>query len=454
VPVDEPTPEMLTSWDCEYVWHPFTPMQAYRDEHTPVIVSGEGFHLIDATGNRYLDGNSSLWCNVHGHRVDRIDEAIQQQLAQLAHSTLLGLGNAPSIRLAQQLVSRTPVGLNKVFYSDSGATAVEVALKIAFQYHQQNGAPQRDRFLCLSEAYHGDTIGSVSVGGIDLFHGKYGPLLFPTIQLPTPVAYRFPKTCTAESYLAFCYDQLEQTIVEQHERIAGFVIEPLVQGAAGILVHPEGYLKRVRELTAEYNIPLIADEVAVGFGRTGTLFACEQETVTPDILCLAKGITGGYLPLAATLVTDDIYDGFLGEAAAGRTFYHGHTYTGNPLGCAAALASLQLFDEHQVLDNVQQTSSLLTGRLTELESHPHVGEVRQSGLMTGIELVADRASKQPFPVASQMGHRVTLAARKRGVITRPLGDVIVLMPAPAMPAECIEELCDVVFTAIDEVTQA
>jgi adenosylmethionine-8-amino-7-oxononanoate aminotransferase len=445
--------EGLRRWDNAYVWHPFTPMQAYREENAPIVESGEGFFLIDVEGRRYLDGISSLWCNVHGHRVAEIDAAIREQLERVAHTTLLGLSSPPSIELARRLVERAPAGLNKVFYSDNGATAVEVALKMAFQYHVQKGESpgRRDRFLCLGGAYHGDTIGSVSVGGIDLFHSVYGGLLFETVRIPPPVAYRVPAGYSAETYLDHCYRELERVIVENRARAAALVIEPLVQGAAGILVHPRGYLRRVRELTAAHGIALIADEVAVGFGRTGTLFACEQEGVVPDILCVAKGITGGYLPLAATLTTDAIYEAFLGDPAAGRTFYHGHTYTGNALGCAAALASLELIEKKDVLGNVARNSESVRGRLEGLGEQPHVGEVRQRGVMVGIELVDDKVTKRAYPPERRMGHRVTLAARRRGVILRPLGDVVVLMPAQGMPGELVERLCDVAAESIAEV---
>jgi adenosylmethionine-8-amino-7-oxononanoate aminotransferase len=444
----------LRSWDNEHVWHPFSPMQAYCAEAVPIVVDADGFFLIDVDGNRYLDGYSSLWCNVHGHRVPEIDAAIRGQLDHVAHCTLLGAANVPSIELARELVDRTPAGLNKVFYSDSGATAVEIALKIAYQYHvQKPDAPgKRDLFIGLGEAYHGDTIGSVSVGGMPLFHATYRDLLFETMKVPPPVAFRIPPDESAESYLADRYAELERVIARNHRRIAAFIIEPLVQGAAGILVHPPGYLKRVRELTAQYGILLIADEVAVGFGRTGTMFACQQEDVSPDLMCLAKGISGGYLPLAATLTTDAVYNAFLGRPAKGNTFYHGHTYTGNPLGCAAALASLQLFDQNQLLDNIRVNSERLQRRLDELRLHPHVGEIRQKGIMVGIELVRDRDGNVPYPAERRIGHRATLAARKQGVMIRPLGDVVVLMPAPAMPGELIDLLCDVVIASIDEVT--
>lgn len=439
------------TWDNEHVWHPFCPMQEYRNEAAPTIVSGNGFFLTDAEGREYLDGNSSLWCNVHGHRVPEIDAALRDQLDRIAHSTLLGLSSPPAAELAHQLVRRSPESLTKVFYSDSGATSVEVALKLAYQFHLQRRdrpARRRDLFISLSQAYHGDTVGSVSVGGIQLFHGLYGGLLFETVQVPAPVALRVPAGHTPQSYLAWCQKELERVIREYADRAVAFVIEPLVQGAAGILVHPPGYLRRVRQLTREYDIPLIADEVAVGFGRTGTLFACEQEQVEPDFLCLAKGISGGYLPLAATLTTERIYDAFLGAPSDGRTFFHGHTYTGNALACAAALASLELFERNALLESLPAKIGRLATRLSELNDHPHVAEIRQCGLMAGIELVADRPSLTAFPAESRVGHRVTLAARRHGLITRPLGDTLIVMPAPGMPIKLIDTLCDRLFAAL------
>ncbi|HXY35672.1 MAG TPA: adenosylmethionine--8-amino-7-oxononanoate transaminase [Planctomycetaceae bacterium] len=447
---------LLREWDNQFVWHPFTPMLAYRDEGAPIIEAADGFFLIDIEGRRYLDGISSLWCNVHGHRVPQIDRAIREQLDRVSHTTLLGLSSVPSIELASELVARAPRGLSKVFYSDSGATSVEVALKIAYQYHAQKAgapvAPRRDRFLCLGSAYHGDTLGTVSVGGIPQFHSAYRDLLFKTVTVPSPVAFRTPRGFTAAAYLDHCLAEMERLIVENRDRAAGFVIEPLVQGAAGMLVHPPGYLARVRKLTREHGILLIADEVAVGFGRTGTFFACEQENVCPDLLCVAKGLSGGYLPLAATLATDEIYDAFLAPPHEGKTFFHGHTYTGNALACAAALASLQLFDANRVLDNVRANARRIAERLVALKNSPVVGEIRQKGTMVGIELVRDRATVEPFPAALRMGHQVTLAARKRGVIIRPLGDVVVLMPAPGMPGDLVDRLCDVAMESIEEAT--
>ncbi len=446
--------------DNAHVWHPFCQMQDFVTDEAPIIASAEGFELIDVEGRRYLDGVSSLWCNVHGHRVPKIDEAIRQQLDRVAHSTLLGLSNVPSIELAQRLIeaashlssSAEDAPLTKVFYSDDGATAVEVALKLAYQFHRQKPQPEaRDLFVGLSAAYHGDTVGTVSVGNIDTFHRSYERLLFPTLRVPSPTTYRVPIGFEASSWHEHCFAELERTLAENADHIAAFIIEPLVQAAAGIIVHPEGYLRRVRELTKRHGILLIADEVAVGFGRTGTMFACEQESVVPDFLCLSKGITGGYLPLAATLTTDEIYAAFLGEPSSGRTFFHGHTYTGNPLGCAAATASLDLFDQNQVLDNVAECSSLLARRLEEIQDWPHVGDIRQKGILVGIELVADKATQQPFAPAQRIGHQVTLEARKRGLFTRSLGDVITIVPAPAMPPELVNRLCDDLFESLRSV---
>lgn len=447
-----PTANLLRQWDHEHVWHPFAPMSSYRAEAPPIIERADGFDLIDVEGNRYLDGFSSLWCNVHGHRVPEIDQAIREQLDCVAHSTLLGHAQVRSIELAKALVDRAPKGLTKVFYSDSGATAVEAAIKIAFQYQRQRpgGSDRRNLFVTIGNAYHGDTIGAVSVGAIDLFHGVYGPLLFSTIQIPSPVTFRVAAGFTEESYLVHCRSELVRVLDEHRDRIAGVIMEPLVQGAAGILVHPPGFLRFVREETAARDVLLIADEVAVGFGRTGTLFACEREEVVPDLMCLGKGITGGYLPLAATIATDRIFEAFLGDPWENRTFFHGHTYTGNALACAAALASLELFEKQKLLDNVATLGSVIDAELAEAGSMRHVGEIRRSGVMVGIELVADRATKEPFPAPRRMGHAVTLAARRHGVMIRPLGDVVVLMPAPAMPADLVRKLCRVTIDSLKE----
>jgi adenosylmethionine-8-amino-7-oxononanoate aminotransferase len=448
-----PTTAELRHWDVSHVWHPFTPMLEYAEEITPIIVGGQGFELEDSDGRHYLDGTSSLWCNIHGHRVPQLDKALKDQIDRISHSTLLGLANGPSAELARDLVTRVPAGLNHVFYSDDGATAVEAALKMAFQYHAHRGAdPQRKNlFVSLGDAYHGDTIGAVSLGGIAAFHRVFGSLLFQSLKVPTPGAYRLPQGMSREQYLAYCDQTLEQTLAEHHERIAGFIIEPLVQGAAGMLIHPAGYLKRVRELTAQYGIPLIADEVFVGFGRTGTMFACEQESVVPDLLCIAKGLTGGYLPLAVTLATDEIYNAFLDVPSAGKTFYHGHTYTGNQLGCAVAIASCRLMDTNRVLENVAVNQRIMQDWAERFRDHPNVGDIRQCGVILALELVQDRNLQTPFPAAARIGHRITLAAMQQDVLIRPVGDVLVVMPAPAMPQSILQRLLTATEQAINEV---
>jgi adenosylmethionine-8-amino-7-oxononanoate aminotransferase len=429
--------DTLVHWDREHLWHPFTQMQGFREEELLIITHGEGAHLYDFQGRRYLDGVSSLWANVHGHCRPELDRAVREQLAQVAHSTLLGIAHPPAIVLARRLAEITPPGLNKVFYSDSGSTAVEVALKMAFQYWQLRGFPQKQRFLKLSGAYHGDTLGAVSVGGIALFHDIFQPLLFETLEAPAPYCYRCPeeKDCQEQ-----CLKRLEELVAAHHQELAALILEPVMQGAGGMIPQPSGYLARVREVTRRHNVLLIADEVATGFGRTGSMFACEQEGVSPDLLCLAKGITGGYLPLAATLATDEIYRAFWGEFYEFKAFFHGHTYAGNPLAAAAGVASLEVFEKEEVIKSLPPKIEKLSRLLAEMKEHPHVGDIRQRGLMAGIELVRDRDTREPFPPGRRTGHRVILEARKRGVILRPLGDVLVLMPPLCIADEELEEL--------------
>jgi adenosylmethionine-8-amino-7-oxononanoate aminotransferase len=572
------------SWrerDRRVLWHPFTQQLGWQDEDFPVIASAEGVHLVDVDGRRYLDGVSSLWCNVHGHRVPALDDAIRAQLDRLAHSTMLGLSHPPAIALAERLVRLAPPGLTRVFYSDSGSEAMEIALKIAYQFWQQvepggrglqpptpagrdqpasargfggsaeapsmlhegeggkapptpeaffsaleiaidpalaaavaalddatlaralagcpaplaarvfrqvptprsldvrrrlgrhggdaasvaaarrallerlgaaapapAGSPRARRtrepkrkqtFLTFGEAYHGDTIGSVSLGGIDLFHAVYGPLLFRSVRAPSPAA---PGALAA----------VEALFERHHDTLAAAVVEPLIQGAAGMLVQPDGFLRRLRALCDAHDVLLLCDEVATGFGRTGTMFACEQEGVTPDLMAVAKGLTGGYLPLAATLATGEIYDAFLGAPAEKKTFFHGHTYTGNPLACAAALANLDVFEREQVIAGLPPKIAAFAEGLARFAEHPHVREVRRRGLMAGIELVKDKAGGAPYDDAERKGHQVTLAARARGVLIRPLGNVVVLMPPLAMTTGDLRRLLDATFDALDAAT--
>jgi adenosylmethionine---8-amino-7-oxononanoate aminotransferase len=418
----------LVAADRAHLWHPFTQQQGWIEEEPLIVDRAEGTDLIDVQGRRYIDGVSSLWCNVHGHGHPRIDAAVRDQLGRVAHSTMLGLSHRPGIELARQLVELAPPGLTRVFYSDSGSTATEIALKMAFQYWRQRGEERRTKFVSLRMAYHGDTIGSVSVGGIDLFHSLYRPLLFDSLHAePGDPA------------------DMERLLSEHEGEVAAVIMEPLVQGAAGMLVHPEGYLSAVRELCDRYGVLLILDEVATGFGRTGRMFACEHEGVAPDLLCLAKGITGGYLPLAATLATEGIYEGFLGRFDEFRTFFHGHTYTGNPLACAAALATLEVFAEERTLDRLVRKIELLEQLLEPIAAHPEVREIRRRGFMTGIEL-----AEHPLP--ARMGHRVTQEARRRGAVIRPLGDVVVLMPPLGISAGELTRLVAITAEAIDAAT--
>jgi len=443
--------ERLLALDRAHVWHPFTQMAVWPSDDPLIIERAEGNELIDDLGRRYLDGVSSLWCNVHGHRKREIDDAVQAQLDRVAHSTLLGLASVPSIELAEALVRIAPQGLSRVFYSDSGSTAVEVALKMAYQYWQQRGRPEKTRFAALTEAYHGDTVGSVSVGGMELFHGIFRGLLFEVERLPSPTPYHWTGGGDA---LAGALRAAERLLEEKGSTLAAVVIEPLVQGAAGMWMHPPGYLRAMAELCRKHEVLLVCDEVATGFGRTGTMFAVEQEDVRPDFLCLAKGLSGGYVPLAATLTTDRIYEAFLGEFASARTFFHGHTFTGNPLACAAALASLRLFETERVLERVRRTAEVLRPKLAAIAELERVGDVRQRGLMVGIELVRDRRTKEPYAYAERIGHRVCLALRKRGILLRPLGPVVVMMPPLSLTEAEAVRLGDAVREAIVEVTQA
>jgi adenosylmethionine-8-amino-7-oxononanoate aminotransferase len=441
--------------DTTRLWHPFTQMQDYSRSVPLIIEHGAGSYLYATDGKKYIDGVSSLWVTVHGHRKKQIDDAIIAQVGKICHSTLLGLSNMPAIELAEKLITLAPEGLTKVFYSDSGSTAVEIALKIAYQYWQQTSraTKKKKKFISLTNAYHGDTIGAVSVGGIDLFHEIYRPLLFKTFKAQSPYCYRCPYNKKPSSCGLHCLNSLEDILRTRHGETAAFIMEPMVQGAAGMIVFPKGYCSGTRELCSRYNVLCIADEVATGFGRTGCMFACEHENVRPDIMAIAKGITGGTLPLAATLATDEVYSAFLGDAHECRTFYHGHTYTGNPVACAAACANLDIFRKEKVLSRLQPKIRQLWCRLEELKGFKHVGQVRQCGFMVGIELVADRKTKKAYPAQERIGHRVILEARKHGVIIRPLGDVIVLMPPLSIREKEIDTLCSVVFDAIRTVTE-
>jgi len=441
------TPETLHKWDFEHVWHPFTQASEWEAAGEPLIIeAAEGRTLIDVHGNRYLDGISSLWTNVHGHQHPAMNQAIIDQLGRIAHSTLLGQAGVPSIVLAKRLatllerIEGPESALTRTFYSDSGSTSVEVALKMAFQYHQQTGDTGRARFAALSEAYHGDTIGSVSVGGIDLFHEIYRPMLFDAVRIPAP-------DHATEEEEAPCIEAARRLFADHGSELAALIVEPLVQGAAGMRMHSPHFLRTIIDMAREAGALVICDEVAVGFGRTGTMFAMEQVGCRPDIICLAKGISGGYLPLAATVVSDTVYEAFRGPYTDFRTLFHGHTYTGNALACAAALASLDVFAEERVVEGLPAKISALSSALGALPQ-AHIKEIRQKGMMSAAVLRHDRGS------SARVGHAVCMAARGHGVVVRPLGDSIILMPPLAMTEAEIAQLGRAVGAAINDVLGA
>ena len=420
----DPDVETLRAWDRAHLWHPFTAQADWAASEPLIIDRGEGAYLFDTEGRRYLDGVGSLWCNVHGHRHPALDAAVREQLDRVAHSTLLGVTHAPAIQLARKLVELSPPGLTRVFFSDDGATAVEVALKMAFQYWHQatEPEPRRTRFLALGGAYHGDTLGDVSIGGVDRFHAMFSPLLFPALRAPIPYCYRCPLGLTRPSCETACLAEVDRILEAHPGEVAAVVVEPLVQGAAGIIVQPEGYLRGLREITRRRGTLLIADEVAVGFGKTGRMFACESAGITPDFLCLAKGLSGGYLPIAATLTTETVYSAFHATTADDRTFQHGHTFGGNPLGAAVSLACLRVFEEEDTIAGLVPKIDLLRRRLADFAELPHVGDVRQCGLIAGIELVADRATRRPFEPGLQLGATICHECRDDGLLIRPIGD--------------------------------
>ncbi len=442
----------LADADHRHLWHPFTQMQAWLADEPLIIERGEGNYLIDARGRRYLDGVSSLWCNIHGHRKARLDQALHDQIEKIAHSTMLGLANTPAIELAAALTAVVPKGLSRIFYSDSGAEAVEVALRIAAQYWQLAGQPKRTLFVTLEEAYHGDTIGSASLGYSEPFHRHIRPLLFRTVKTPPPHVFRFHQRI-APAAADEAALKAAAKIFEQHvKEAAALVIEPLMQGAAGMWPHSAAYLRSIVEMARAAGALVIADEVATGFGRTGAMFACEHAAINPDLLCLGKGITGGYLPLAATIATERIFEAFLGRPEEFRAFYYGHTYTGNPLATAVALANLEVFRDEQVIEAIQPKIELLRSALqSRFGRHPKVADIRQWGLMAGVELMQSPQARQAFPYAAQTGARIAKAARKAGVLIRPLGDVMVFMPPLSVTPSEIEMLVDAVFEATCEI---
>ena len=450
----QPSTKQLRDWDRTYLWHPFTQMREWEQEEPLIIERGKGSYVIDTDGKKYLDGTSSIWVNLHGHRHPVLDRAIKRQLDQIAHSSLFGISNLPAIQLAQALIRIAPKGLTRVFYSDDGSTAVEIALKMAIQYWQQRRpeAGPKQSFVHLKLAYHGDTVGAVSVGNIDLYHSRFKSLLFPTLEADPPYCYRCPINLTYPSCHMACLEPIERILKEHHRELAGFIIEPLVQAAAGMLPSPPGYLKRIRELCTTYDVLLIADEVATGFGRTGKMFACQHEGITPDLMAISKGLTGGYMPLAATLTTHEIYQAFLGPYEDFKTFFHGHSYTGNPLGCAVALANLDVFKKEKTLSRLQPKIKAMARLLRPLQRLPQVGDMRQRGFIAALELVKDKNTKNAFPLEARIGHKVAMEARHRGLLLRPIGNVIILMPPLSTSLPELRRMVDILRASIESLT--
>lgn len=431
----------IKSYDLDYLWHPFTQMKEYGEDEPLVIEGSDGVYLIDSEGKRYIDGVSSLWVNIHGHKVKKIDAAIKKQIDKISHSTLLGVTNPPASILAKKLIDIAPKGLKKVFYSGDGASAVEVALKMAFQYWLLKDKPAKQKFVCLKDGYHGDTLGAVSVGGIDLFHSTYKPLLFKSFQISS-------------------YDSSDETIKEledllsrKSDEIAALIIEPYVQTAGGIKVARKGYLIDVRRICDKYNILLLVDEVATGFGRTGEMFACNHDGITPDILILGKGLTSGYLPLSATITTQDIFDTFLGDYDELKTFFHGHSYSGNPLSCATAIANLEIFDEEKTISTIKASIRILDDQLKEFKGLKHVSDIRSKGLMAGIDLQKDPKKNIPYQLNERIGKKVCDMARYEGVLIRPLGDTIVIMPPVSIKEKELKKLTKSIYKCIKIVTE-
>ncbi len=449
--------ETLVAWDKRYLWHPFTQMQDWLTEDVVIIERGEGCYLIDTAGNRYIDGTASMWTNVHGHNHPELNTALKAQLDKISHTTLLGYSNIPAIQLAQKLVEITPAGLNKVFYSDNGSTAVEIALKMAYQYWQHKGEPQRKLFIHFDNAYHGDTIGAMSVGGIDSFHTTFDSLLFKGIRVSAPETYRSTRYTDTSgnntNVKTRWLNAVEAALSENAGQVAGIILEPLIQGAGGMLVAPKGFLKALAVLAKRWETLLIVDEVMTGFGRTGKMWACEHEDVTPDILCTAKGLAAGYLPLAATLTTDDIYNAFLGEYRDLKTFFHGHTFTGNPLACAVALENIAIFERENLISQLQPTLEHFRNRLQDFYALPHVGDVRVCGFAAGVELMKNPDTHTPYPFEEKVGIRVCKEALARGAMLRPLVNTIVLMPPLQISISTVDTLLDIAYSSIAVITE-
>ncbi|MDK2820184.1 MAG: adenosylmethionine---8-amino-7-oxononanoate aminotransferase [Clostridia bacterium] len=437
--------------DLQYIWHPCSQMKDYEDFPPIVIERGEGPYLYDIEGNSYLDAVSSWWVNLFGHSNKRINEAIRKQCEQLEHVIFANFSHKPAIELAERIVNITPEGLNKVFFSDNGSSAVEVALKLSYQYHQQLGHEKKTKFVSITDAYHGETLGALAVGDLDLYSLIFEKLMMSTYRTKGPDCYRCPYGQTRENCSAECFEGMEKLFEEHHEEICGVIIEPLIQCAAGMKIYPPIYLKKLRDLCTEYKVHFIADEIAVGFGRTGKMFACEHAGISPDIMCVSKGLTAGYLPLALTLVTDEIYEAFYDDYTKLKAFMHSHSYTGNPITCSVANETLNIFRDENVLEKNQEKSRFINQLVREkAKNHPYIGEFRQLGMVGALELVEDKKTKKGFDWKKRVGYNIYRKAVPKGVLLRPLGNVIYFMPPYVVEEKDIELMVNTAFDCINE----
>lgn len=444
------------SWmqrDLAVLWHPCTQMKDHEQLPLIPIRRGEGVWLEDFDGKRYLDAVSSWWVNVFGHANPRINQRIKDQVDQLEHVMLAGFSHQPVVELSERLVALTPDGLERVFYTDNGSTGIEVALKMSFHYWRNSGRERKQRFVTLTNSYHGETVAAMSVGDVALFTDTYKPMLLDTFKVPSPDCYLRPEGVSWEEHSRQMFAHMEQTLAEYHRDIAAVIVEPLIQGAGGMRMYHPIYLKLLREACDRYEVHLIHDEIAVGFGRTGTMFACEQAGITPDFLCLSKALTGGYLPMAAVLTTDRLYQAFYDDYSTLRAFLHSHTYTGNPLACAAALATLDIFAEDNVIEANKALAARMASATAHLAEHPHVAEVRQTGMALAIEMVQDKPSRTSYPWQERRGLKVYQHALERGALLRPLGSVVYFLPPYCITEEQIDFLAAVASEGIDIATR-
>lgn len=439
--------------DLSVVWHPCTQMQDHEWLPLVPVRRGEGVWLEDFEGHRYLDAISSWWVNLFGHANPRINKCVARQLDTLEHVMLAGFSHEPAVTLAERLLDITPPGLARCFYADSGSAAVEIALKMSFHYWQNSGKPDKHRFMCLTNSYHGETLGALAVGDVALYKSTYGPLLLDSITVPSPDCFEREPGTTWEEHSRAMFEHMERTLARHAHETCAVIVEPLVQCAGGMRMHDPVYLRLLKDACERHGVHLIADEIAVGFGRTGTLFACEQAGITPDFLCLSKGLTGGYLPLSVTMTTDRVYQAFYDRYETLKAFLHSHSYTGSALGCAAALATLDIFAEDNVIEANRELAAVMKRELAPLADHPHVGEVRQTGMIAAAEMVRDTETKDPFPFEERRGIRVYQHALNRGVLLRPLGNVVYFMPPYVITPEQIRHVAEVAAEGIDLATR-